>query len=164
MVIPVRLARPGPHPDLTAIVPGLLVGSYPIPDDATWLRDTHRVTAIVNLQDHGDLASKDLRLGELERAYADATIAFHHLPVTDGDVDMLVERLPAIVDVVDRYVAASGCVYVHCNGGYNRAPTAAVAWLHERRGMSLDEALAFVKDRRSCLPYVRALERRYSGR
>ena len=136
------------------------MGSYAVPTDAPWLRDEHGVTAVVNLQDHGDLASKDLRLVELTRAYADVGIAFHHLPVTDGDVDMLVTRLPAIVDVIDGH-AAEGRVYVHCNGGFNRAPTAVVAWLHERRRMSLADALAFVKARRSCLPYVRALERRY---
>jgi len=160
-VIPVRLARPGAWPDLSAIVPEVLVGSYAVPDDAQWLRDEHGVTAVVNLQDHGDLASKDLRLVELERAYTAAGIAFHHLPVTDGDVDMLVERLPAIVATIEGTVAAKGRAYVHCNGGFNRAPTAVVAWLHERRAMSLADALAFVKARRSCLPYVRALERRY---
>jgi protein-tyrosine phosphatase len=146
---------------VTVILPELIVGSYAIPEDAGWLRDAHRVTGVVNLQDHGDLASKDLRLGELERGYAAAGIAFHHLPVTDGDVEMLVERLPAIIAAIDSHLAVAGCVYVHCNGGYNRAPTAAVAWLHERRGMTLAEALAFVKERRSCLPYVRALDLRY---
>jgi len=160
-VIPVRLARPGAWPDLTAIVPEVLVGSYAVPDDARWLRDEHGVTAVVNLQDHGDLASKDLRLVELTRAYAAAGIGFQHLPVTDGDVEMLVARLPAIVEAIAAAVAAPGRAYVHCNGGFNRAPTAVVAWLHERRGMSLADALAFVKARRSCLPYVRALERRY---
>ena len=137
------------------------MGSYAVPDDARWLRDEHGVTAVVNLQDHGDLASKDLQLVELTRAYAAAGIEFRHLPVTDGDVDMLVTRLPAIVDAIDRHVTAPGRVYVHCNGGFNRAPTAVVAWMHERRGLSLPDALAFVKARRSCLPYVRALERRY---
>ncbi len=161
VVIPVRLARPGAFPDLTPIVPEVLVGSYAIPDDARWLRDEHGVTAVVNLQDHGDLASKDLRLVELARAYAGVGIAFHHLPVTDGDIEMLAARLPSIVETIDRYAAVGAHVYVHCNGGFNRAPTAVVAWLHERRGMSLADALELVKARRSCLPYVRALERRY---
>jgi hypothetical protein len=40
----------------------------------------------------------------------------------------------------------------------NRAPTAAIAYVHARNGLSLADAVTFVKARRLCVPYVRALE------
>ena len=33
--------RPAGRPDATLIVPNLLIGEYPTPDDAEWLRRTH---------------------------------------------------------------------------------------------------------------------------
>src|SRR5262249_59435644 len=59
--------RPGARPGLSAIRPGLVIGEYPTPEDAAWLRDEHGVTAVVSLQDDADLASKGLRLVALER-------------------------------------------------------------------------------------------------
>ena len=33
--------RPGGRPGVSAIRPGLLVGEYPLPEDAAWLRAEH---------------------------------------------------------------------------------------------------------------------------
>jgi predicted protein tyrosine phosphatase len=150
--------RPGGRPGFTAIRPELLVGEYPTPTDIAWLRDVHRVTAVVSLQDDGDLASKGLRLPELQRAYAAHGVAFHRFAVPDGDGQFLAARLGDILAAVDRVVADGGRVYLHCNAGFNRAPTAAIAWLHVREGLSLAEARDTVKALRPCVPYMRALE------
>ena len=146
------------RPRLDPIVPRLIIGEYPNLGDVAWLRDTHGVTAVVCLQDDADLASKRLRLADLRAAYADAGIVFEHVPVPDGDPDFLADRLRLIVEVVHTHVEAGATVYLHCNAGMNRAPTAAIAYVHTRLGKSLPEAVAFVKARRSCIPYVRALE------
>jgi hypothetical protein len=61
-------ARPSGHPDLTHILPNLLVGEYPTPADAAWLR-TQGITAVLSLQDDIDLARKGLDLKSLEEAY-----------------------------------------------------------------------------------------------
>jgi atypical dual specificity phosphatase len=156
--------RPGGRPSVTVVVPGLLVGEYPTAADAAWLRSEHGVTAVVSLQDEADLAGKRLRLAELERAYAAAGIAFHRLPVGDGDTDAMAAALDPLVALVERLVAGGACVYVHCNAGLNRAPTAAIAWLHARRGMPLADACAHVKARRACVPYVRVLEAHFARR
>jgi protein-tyrosine phosphatase len=146
------------RPRLDAIVPGLLVGEYPNLGDVAWLRETHGVTAVVCLQDEADLASKRLRLPDLRAAYATAGVAFDHIPVPDGDPDFLADRLPIVVEVVHAHVEAGATVYLHCNAGMNRAPTAAIAYVHVRGGLSLADALEHVKARRLCVPYVRALE------
>jgi protein-tyrosine phosphatase len=149
--------RPSP-PRLDPVLPELLVGEYPNVADVPWLRDTHGVTAVVCLQDEADLASKRLRLADLRSAYEQAGIAFDHLPVADGDPELLANRLPTIVEVVHDHLERGAVVYLHCNGGLNRAPTSAIAYVHRYRGLSLAAAVDFVKRRRSCVPYVRALE------
>jgi len=156
--------RPGGRPNVTLVVPGVLVGEYPTPDDAGWLHATHGVTVVVSLQDEADLAAKRLRVAELERAYASAGIAFHRLPVADGDTAAMAAALDPVVALVEAAVAAGDCVYVHCNAGLNRAPTAAIAWLHARRGMPLADACAHLKERRACVPYLRVLETHFNER
>ena len=156
--------RPGGRPGVSAIVPDrLLVGEYPTPQDAAWLRDEHGVTAVVCLQDEDDLAAKRLELAALERAYRAAGIAFRHLPVRDGDVPALAARLPAILAEIDALLGGGARVYLHCNAGFNRAPTAAIAYLHAHQQLGLHDAWSLVKQRRSCAPYRRALELCFSG-
>jgi len=151
---PLRASRP----TLARVLPRLIVGEYPNCGDAAWLRDTHGVTAVVNLQDDYDLASKRLRLGDLETAWRDAGVALHRVPIPDGEPEVLAGALPRLVRLLGDLLDAGGCVYLHCNAGFNRAPTAAIAYLHRRHGFTVRVATAFVKRRRPCVPYVRALE------
>src|SRR5262249_58882216 len=132
--------RPGARPGLTVIRPALLVGEYPTPEDAAWLRETHGVTAVVSLQDDADLASKGLRLLALERAYARHGVGFHRIPVPDGDAAHLAARLDQIVTLLGRLVDTGERVYLHCNAGFNRAPTVAIAYLHVREALPPDAA------------------------
>jgi protein-tyrosine phosphatase len=156
----VRPARP----QLDAVLPELLVGEYPRVEDLAWLRDQHGITAVVSLQDDADLASKRLRATDLEDACLALGLAHPHAPVADSDPDALAIRLPGIVDRLHALIDAGGRVYLHCNAGYNRAPTVAIAYLHVHRGLSLDDACALVKQQRSCVPYMSALRARYGDR
>ena len=150
--------RPGARPSVSVIRPALLVGEYPTPEDAAWLHDDHGVTVVVSLQDDADLASKGLRLVALERAYREHGVVFHRIPVPDGDDRNLAARLGEIVALVGEAIDAGGRVYVHCNAGFNRAPTVAIAYLHVREGLPLSAARDAVKQLRHCVPYMRALE------
>ena len=129
-----------------------------MPEDVAWLRDEHGVTVVVSLQDDADLASKGLRIAALERAYREHGVAFHRFPVPDGDDRNLAARLGEIVALLRRLAAAGERVYLHCNAGLNRAPTAAIAYLHVHEGLSLEAARDDVKRLRHCVPYMRALE------
>ena len=126
--------RPAP-PGFDAILPELLVGEYPRVEDMPWLQGVHDVAAIVSLQDDADLASKRLRHADLEAACAALGLAFARLPVADGDVEALAARIPEAVAAVHVHVAAGRRVYLHCNAGYNRAPTVAIAYLHEHHAL-----------------------------
>jgi len=119
------------------------------------------VTAVVSLQDDADLASKGLRLHDLERSYRTHGVGFHRVPVPDCDNDILAARLDETVRLLHEILSCGGRVYLHCNAGMNRAPTIAIAYLHACTGRSLFEARAFVKERRHCVPYMRVLEARY---
>jgi len=154
--------RPMP-PALDAILPQLLVGEYPRVEDLVWLRDEHGVTAVLSLQDDADLASKRLRAGDLERACTELGLALHRVPVADGDPEALALRLPVVVARLHDLIAAGGRVYLHCNAGYNRAPTVAIAYVHVHCGLDLDAACELVKQRRPCVPYVSALRARYGA-
>jgi len=156
--------RTGVRPGFAAVRPALLVGEYPTPADAAWLRAELGVTAVVCLQDNADLASKGVPLARLEAAYRTHAIAFHHLPVPDGrDLDLRA-RLDEIVALLARLVDAGERVYLHCNAGFNRAPTVAIAYLHAHEGLPLDAARDLVKACRPCVPYMRALELHFGAR
>ena len=150
--------RPTPRPGFAALRPHLLVGAYPAPADARWLRDTHGVTAVVSLQDDADLAAKGIDLAALEGAYRDAGLAFQRFPVPDGDEGHLVARLAAVVGHIGRIVDTGGRVYLHCNAGYNRAPTVAIAFLTAHEGLTPVAARAAMRACRTCVPYMRAVE------
>jgi len=157
------VGRVGARPDCTRILPNLLVGEYPTPDDTSWLRAEQGVTAVLSLQDDADLASKGLELRDLEHAYRRAGLRFERMPVPDCDTDFLTARLDTIVATLHGFLAQGDHVYLHCNAGMNRAPSIAVAYLHVYRAMPLARARDFVKARRACVPYMRALEARYGA-
>jgi protein-tyrosine phosphatase len=162
-LVPYFTNRPG-RPDGSMIVPELLVGAYPEPADLAWLAAERGVRAVLNLQDDFDLAAKRLTLLDLEIACAAADVHFARIPIADGDAEGLALRLPGAVALLARLVHEHGVTYLHCNAGMNRAPTVAVAYLHAHHGMAIPDAVRHVKARRSCLPYMAALEAAYPAR
>ncbi|MDG2308842.1 MAG: dual specificity protein phosphatase family protein [Candidatus Binatia bacterium] len=154
--------RPAGRPGVSRILDGrLLIGEYPTPDDIDWLRDEHGIQAVVSLQDDIDLTYKSIDLPSLEGAYAKAGIPLHRFGVIDGDPDDLIPSLEAILARLHELLGENRRVYVHCNAGYNRAPSVAIAYLHAHHGLSLDEAHSFVRERRACAPYLSALRRHF---
>jgi len=145
------------RPDVSEVVPGLLVGEFPRPEDVGWLREEHRVSAVFSLQDDEDLAAKGLDLAALQRAYELHGIRLRRCPIPDYEPSRLTEHLDDLLDEIERALAAGQCVYLHCNAGMNRAPTVAIAYLHVHRGYSLAAACDALKSLRACAPYLRLL-------
>ncbi|MFM7737683.1 MAG: dual specificity protein phosphatase family protein [Alphaproteobacteria bacterium] len=156
--------RSGGRPGFAALPGGrLLVGEYPQPGDVAWLRDEQGVGAVLCLQDDDDFASKRLDPRGMTDAYRDGGIEFHRVPVIDGDFEHLAARLPEIVERLHGLIAAGHRVYLHCNAGFNRAPTVAIAYLHVHGGLDLAAAERVVREHRPCAPYRRALEQAFPG-
>jgi atypical dual specificity phosphatase len=157
--------RPAGRPGLSSILEDrLYVGEYPTPDDVPWLKESLTLGALVSLQDDADLASKGVELSALEEACANAGVALWHFPVADGDPHELTDSLPAILERLHDLLERGTTVYLHCNAGFNRAPTVAIAYLHLHGGLGLAEACAFVKKRRACAPYMSVLEPYFARR
>ena len=153
----------GRPPDVSRILPNLLVGEYPRVADAGWLQSEHGVSAVLSLQHESDLWDKGVALDELEREYRDRTIEFRHVPVEDTSESDLDAALPRAVAVLQDLIARGHTVFVHCNAGYNRSPTVAIAYLCIDRAMPLDDAVLAVKQRRACVPYVTLLRKRFGS-
>jgi len=149
-------------PDVSPIVPNLWIGEYPRVADVAWLRE-RGVTAVLSLQHESDLWDKGIALEELERAYGVCAIQFHRVPVEDYSEADLESALPRAIATLDELLAAAHVVFMHCNAGYNRAPTVAIAYLCASRAMTLDDAIAAVKQRRACVPYVTLLRKSFAS-
>jgi protein-tyrosine phosphatase len=136
----------------------LLIGEYPRQDDVVWLRDTFEISAVHNLQDDEDLRVNGLDIEALRREYEAHAIQLLRTPIQDGSADAMGERLEAALNDLHSLISGGRRVYLHCNAGLNRAPTLAIAYLRGFRKMSLDEAVAYVKKRRACGPFMTILE------
>src|ERR1700678_782477 len=88
-----RSSRDAVRPRVTEITAQLLIGEYPRPVDAQWLRDAHGVTAVLNLQDGDDLRLNGLDPAALEGAYRNAGIEYLRMAISDGSADAFGDRL-----------------------------------------------------------------------
>ncbi|HEX4209880.1 MAG TPA: dual specificity protein phosphatase family protein [Candidatus Binataceae bacterium] len=159
-----RPTRGTARPHLSEITGHLLIGEYLRPGDIPWLSTEHRVSAIHNLQDDEDLRINALDAAELCALAAQNHMRYVRTPIQDGSADDVAARLVAALADLDRLIKGGDRVYLHCNAGLNRAPTLAIAWLRAHGGMSLNEALAHVKRRRACGPFMTVLEDHFGSR
>ncbi len=153
-----RAVRHSERPSVSEIVPELLIGEYPMDSEIGWLKDNYRISAVHNLQDDEDLRIHGLTISSLRREYDARGIKLVWTPIQDGSADAMRERLEAALADLHSLIRDERRVYLHCNAGLNRAPTLAIAYLRAHRNMSLDEALAHVKKRRACGPFMTVLE------
>ncbi len=160
-------ARPTRHsgrPSVGEIIDELLIGEYPRQEDIEWLKETYLITAVHNLQDAEDLRVNDLDIASLRAEYARRDIKLVRTPIPDGSADQMLSHLKQGLEDLHGLIGGGERVYLHCNGGVNRAPTLAIAYLRAFRGMSLNEALAHVKQRRACGPFMTVLEEYFGPR
>src|SRR5215467_5868648 len=159
-----RATRGEQRPSVSEISDELLIGEYLGRDDIEWLKDTYNVAAVHNLQDDDDLRHNGLDLKQLRAEYDAQGIRFRRTPIQDGSADAMATQLAVAIRDLRELVDAHGRVYLHCNAGLNRAPTLAIAFLRAHRRMSLEEALALVKARRACGPFMTVLEEYFGPR
>jgi len=144
--------------DFDQILPQLFVGYCPLePADVDALKKALGITAVLNLQTDEDFAFWGINWQEMEAAYGRLGIEVRRVPVQDFNREDLRQRLPVCVQALDELLRADHTVYVHCTAGMNRSPSTVVAYLHWVRGMDLDEAVNYVKERRDCDPYVEVI-------
>jgi protein-tyrosine phosphatase len=152
------------RPSVSEITEYLLVGEYPRLEDVAWLRSEFGVTAIHNLQDEIDLQINGLDAAELRSECDRLGLKFVHTPIHDGSADDMAVRLTPALHALAALIEAGERVFLHCNGGVNRAPTVAIGWLRESQRWSLDEAMTYFKRRRPCGPFMTVLEGHFGPR
>ncbi|HTW89136.1 MAG TPA: dual specificity protein phosphatase family protein [Candidatus Binataceae bacterium] len=146
------------RPRVTELSEYLLIGEYPRLEDVAWLKNHHRVTAVHSLQDNEDLKLHGLSLKALEAACRRSHLRYVRTPIPDGGADAMALHLEAALEALRSLIEGRERVFLHCNAGMNRAPTLAIAFMRACGGLSLDEALAQVKQRHFCGPYMTVLE------
>ena len=116
------------------------------------------MTAVHNLQDDEDLALNGLRERELAEACRKSGMKFVPMQIQDGSADAMAERLD---DTLGALTGSSAVV----NGSTCTAMPVSIArrrWQSHicarMAKMSLDEACAHVKARRTCGPFMTILE------
>lgn len=140
--------------DYNQILPNLYIGSCPFgSEDVQELKDSLGATAVLNLQTDEDLRERGIHWQAMENAYRNAGIAPHRIPLRDFDYSHQQEHLPEAVRVLDRLLSEGHKVYLHCNAGLGRSPLVAMAYLHWRRKMGVEQAIRHVHERRLCYPY-----------
>ena len=149
--------------DRNEIIPDRLwVGGFVRPENVRLLVQMG-ITHVVNLQSDEDFSNYGISLKKLVKAYEKANIELHRVATQDFDKEALEKNLAQSVAELELALKPSWAkVYLHCTAGINRAPTVAAAYLMKSRGMSAEEAHAFISARRSCSPYL-ALLQTYSG-
>jgi protein-tyrosine phosphatase len=159
-----RPTRGNGRPSVSTITDSLLVGEYPRVSDIEWLKAEFRVTAIHNLQDDEDLRINGIDVIALREVCIRHQIKLMRTPIRDGSSDDMAARLGDALQCLEDLLGRRERVYLHCNAGLNRAPTLAIAWLRAKAGMSLNEAMAYVKKRRACGPFMTVLEAHFGPR
>jgi len=160
----VRPTRGNGRPSVSVITDSLLVGEYPRISDIEWLKEEFRITAIQNLQDDEDLRINGINVIGLREVCQRHQVKLVRTPIRDGSSDDMAARLGDALQHLQDLIDGKERVFLHCNAGLNRAPTLAIAWLHAKAGMSLNEAMTHVKKRRACGPFMTVLEAHFGPR
>jgi protein-tyrosine phosphatase len=132
----------------------LLVGSCPENEADIEQLKAAGVSAVLNLQTDEDFRQRDIDWRAMEAGYRRLGIEVRRWPITDFSPSDMRSKLRACVRLLNGLIRAGHAVYVHCNAGINRSPTAAVAYLHWVEKWDLDAAHRHVTDCRPCDPYI----------
>ena len=145
--------------DYDPILDHLFVGTYArTRGDVDRLYADDGISGVLNLQTDEDMRAYGIDWTRLSRHYEKRAMEVERVPILDFDPIDLQARLGDAVDTLDALMARHRRVYVHCTAGVCRSPATVIAWLAWCRGWKLMEAMAFVKDKRHCAPYLEAIE------
>lgn len=103
-----------------------------------------------------ELLSKNVRADiSLEEFRVDAPLGvdyFLWLPTKDHFAPTL-DKLSFGVQALEFLINEKIKVYIHCKNGHGRAPTLFIAYLIKKRGMDVEEAIKYVKSKRSVIHF-----------
>jgi protein-tyrosine phosphatase len=124
------------------ILDELMIGAYPTDSDDIAMLDWLGVKRILNL-----VEDEEYRPGEravVETALRTAGIEEHRIELTDF-AGLPPEELETAVSMVTGWLDEGARTYVHCRAGWQRSAAIAAAVVAVRKGLDIEDALAFVK-------------------
>ncbi len=124
------------------IDPGLTIGSYPLDADDVGMLEWLGIDRILNL-----VEDEEYRPGErdtVETALVRVGIEEYRLSLTDYG-GLPPAALEAAVQEVSQWLDEGRRAYVHCRAGWQRSAAVAAGVVAVRRGLEIDEALAYVR-------------------
>ena len=76
-------------------------------------------------------------------------VASMHLMLDDIETERITPHFSRAIEFIEREMAMGRRVLVHCAAGISRSASMVIAYLMYTRGMSFNDAYAYVKDRRN---------------
>ena len=147
------------------VLDNLIVGAYPLDEDDVAAVARLGVSRVLNLTEDAEY-----RPGEREavqRALTAAGIEERRLALTDYG-GLPPQALETAVQEVSTWLEEGDRTYLHCRAGWQRAAAVAAGVVALRKGVEIDEALAYVQQRKPSadpLPHQREdLRRWWAGR
>jgi len=142
-----------PRKAFDEVYPRVLVGGRELAEDVAGLASLG-VTHVLNAAKGSLHGQVDLSHGY----YRPAGIDFYGVPASDSPTYNIRPFFREAACFIEKALYGGGKVYVHCECGISRAPTIVLAFLLLRRGLSLRQALAVVRSKRSIFPNKGFLE------
>ena len=143
----------------------LVVGAYPLDREDVAALERLGVRRVLNLTEDAEYRPGDRR--SVERALNRAGIEEHRLKLPDYG-GLPPDALDAAVHTVNGWLDEGARTYLHCRAGWQRSAAVAAGVVAARTEMGIDEALAWVGDRKPSadpLPHQREdLRRWWEGR
>jgi len=71
-----------------------------------------------------------------------------HNHLEEVDAEVIFSNLDLVSHVIQNHINTNEKLLVHCAGGMERSPLALTWYMHNRRGLSLEDAFKYVKEKR----------------
>ena len=119
----------------------ICVGSAPNSQEDVARLKQLKITALICLQSDEDLRTRNIDWLELQQWYAAADIEVCRFSIEDFNEQDLAKSVGPAIEALDDFIKAGNNVYVHCNSGIFRAPTAVLGYLCAKEGMTIASAI-----------------------
>lgn len=117
--------------------------------DYLFIGSEEHASNLSQLKEHN--ISSVLNVAKGCRNYFEDDLEYFNLPVLDICEEDISTIFQKSYDFIEQVHLSGGKVLVHCNAGISRSATICAAYLMKRQGLTMDEALKTIKEKRNCI-------------
>ncbi|KAJ8360212.1 hypothetical protein SKAU_G00167370 [Synaphobranchus kaupii] len=89
-----------------------------------------------------------LNISRRDTQHSKGRFRYKWIPVEDSHLADISSHFQEAIDFIDCVKKSGGKVLVHCEAGISRSPTICMAYIMKTKGLQLEEAFDFIKQRR----------------